>query len=139
MSKRSPDATSPLTSPRLKHARMESPSNTQTLAMIPDKYLQQFHENLQDRFESFDMQNIDLTETNCIFELVHAFLSQFESSIKDRNLVIKSQFMATVKREPCQGQLLEILRKAAESPLNYEDLKVLLCHGKCFTLGWIRS
>ena len=135
MSKRSPDHTIPLTSPHLKRARMESPSDTQTLAIVPTKYLNVFHEGLVDRSESFDTQNIDPTKRNRIFAFAYAFLSEYENDFKDRNLVTKDQFMAAATREP---QFLEILRKAAKSPLDHKALETLIYHSMCFTLRWIR-
>ena len=35
-------------------------------------------------------------------------------------------------------EFLEILRKAAESPLDHKALRALIFHGMCFTLAWIR-
>ena len=150
---------------------MESPSDTQTLAIVPTKYLKVFHEGLVDRSESFDTQNIylfiylfiyllqshvlsirtinlilkkkkkkdtqnmDPTKRNRIFAFAYAFLLEYENDFKDHNLVTKDQFMAAATREP---QFLEILRKAAKSPLDHEALETLIYHSMCFTLRWIR-
>ena len=104
MSKRS------LTLPRLKHAKMESPSDTQTVVLIPDDSLHFIKEGLQDR--------IDFTKEE------KSLRSIYRSVLLDENpsLVTETQFMKNLRGQ--RQQFLEMVRKAAKSPLN--DLKAII-------------
>ena len=99
--------------PRLKHAKMESPSDTQTVVLISDESLHFFQEGLQDR--------IDFTKEEKSLRSVSGYRSVL---LLDENpsLVTETQFMRNVREQ--RQQFVEMVKKAAKSPLN--DLKAII-------------
>ena len=128
MSKRPPDSTSSLTSPHLKHARMESPLETER-----EQALRDAHAKLSTL----------ITKKNHILHIYYQ-LHQIDldnkvlTRIKDQPLLTVDQVQINAESVN-QEQFLEILRKAVKSPLDHEAVETLIFHGMCFTLGWIRS
>ena len=100
-----------LTLPRLKHAKMESPSDTQTVVLIPDDSLHFIKEGLQDR--------IDFTKEEKSLRSIYRSVLVLD---ENPSLVTETQFMRNLRGQ--RQQFLEMVRKAAKSPLN--DLKAII-------------
>jgi hypothetical protein len=133
MSKRSPNSTSPLTSPHLKHARMDdSPDESEPLTK--EEVFQLLHSLIR------SIQSIIPTAKDHIPQVYQQLRLQkkfFSNQVKNRTLATELEFekkVASVNQE----ELLEIMREATESPLDHEALETLIYHSMCFTLRWIR-
>jgi hypothetical protein len=108
------------------------------MAMISDKCLNRFREGLQECLGIIPAPNDDN-----ILAQAYGFISQIEgfmdaAFVKDHKLVSKEQFLNSIHRQ----QILEALTKVAIANLDREDMKSdmksIIYHGMCFTLGWIR-
>ena len=90
---------------------MESPSDTQTVVLIPDDSLHFIKEGLQDR--------IDFTKEEKSLRSIYRSVLLLD---ENPSLVTETQFMKNLRGQ--QQQFLEMVRKAAKSSLN--DLKAII-------------
>jgi hypothetical protein len=101
--------------------------------MISDDELQQYHRRLQSRQRWLIPEPEDEEGISLVLQGLYFWTARIlETSMSDNsNLITLYQFMKNVQK---QKQFVEMLKRAANSPLNREALEALIFHGMylCF-------